>query len=170
MTSNGKSNHKSNPAVSPVFVIKACLATRASAGSCVTVAKQPFSRSLSLYTHITGIRMRLLRPNPEERASQQSQKAPCSIAGSRVVRAGRRRTQSQVILDTRAVPRCLIITGTSTHFTWSRGLQEGVISSVDKDNRRRGDSVFSGFGKERSAGLVKRTVRRVLFYGPRCVG
>lgn len=53
MTSNGKSNHKSNPAVSPVFVIKACLATTASAGSCVAVAKQPFSwRSLSPYTRV----------------------------------------------------------------------------------------------------------------------
>lgn len=34
-----------------------CLATRASAGSCVTVAEQPLSRrSLSLYTHVTGIK------------------------------------------------------------------------------------------------------------------
>lgn len=57
MTSNGKSNHKSNPAVGPVFVIKACLSTRASAGSCVTVAEQPFSRrSLSLYAHVTDVR------------------------------------------------------------------------------------------------------------------
>lgn len=139
------------------------MATRASAGSCVTVAKQPFCRrSLSLYTNVTGIKNCAVFAPTEK-------KEPCSIAGSRAVRAGRRRTQIQVILDTRAVPRCLIITGTSTHFTWSRGLQEGVISSLDKDNRRRGDSVFSGFGKKRSAGLVKRTVRRVLFYGPRCV-
>lgn len=68
MTSNGRSNHKSNPAVSPVFVITACLATRASAGSCVTVAKQPFSRrSLSLHTHVTVIKNVPSSPQPRRK-------------------------------------------------------------------------------------------------------